>query len=144
MKDIAFTGRVRYGLIGRSVMKTTEPPKLTKEGAALRKFALSFPDAHEDFPWGHLAVKIGKKAFVFIAAEGGVTSMSAKLPQSKKKALIHSFAAPTEYGLGKHGWVTFTFARGADLPIALLHDAITESFRAIAPKRVVKQLDTAA
>jgi predicted DNA-binding protein (MmcQ/YjbR family) len=125
-------------------MKATEPtPKLTKEGAALRKFALSFPDAHEDFPWGHLAVKIGKKAFVFIAADGGVTSMSAKLPQSKKKALAHPFAAPTEYGLGKHGWVTFTFARGADLPTELLHDAITESFRAIAPKRAVKQLDAA-
>lgn len=79
-------------------MKASEPtPKLTKEGTALRKFALTFPDAHEDLPWGHLAVKIGKKAFVFIAAEGGVTSMSAKLPQSKKKALAHSFAAPTEY-----------------------------------------------
>jgi predicted DNA-binding protein (MmcQ/YjbR family) len=125
-------------------MKATEPtPKLTKEGAALRKFALNFPDAHEDFPWGHLAVKVGKKAFVFIAAEGGVTSMSAKLPQSKKKALSHSFAAPTEYGLGKHGWVTFTFACGTKLPTELLHDAITESFRAIAPKRAVKQLDAA-
>ena len=123
-------------------MKAVEPtPKLTKEGAALRKFALTFPDAHEDFPWGHVAVKIGKKAFVFIAAEGGVTSMSAKLPQSNKRMLAHSFAAPTEYGLGKHGWVTFTFARGAELPTDLLHAAITESFRAIAPKRAVKQLD---
>ena len=107
----------------------------------MRKFALTLPDAHEDFPWGHVAVKIGKKAFVFIAAEGGVTSMSAKLPQSKKKALAHPFAAPTEYGLGKHGWVTFTFPRGVDLPTELLRDAITESFRAIAPKRAVKQLD---
>ena len=125
-------------------MKASEPtPKLTKEGAALRKFALTFPEAHEDFPWGHLAVKVGKKAFVFIAAEGGVTSMSAKLPQSKKKALTNSFAAPTEYGLGQHGWVTFTFARGADFPTQLLCDAITESFRAIAPKRAVKQLDAA-
>src|SRR3954467_13540740 len=110
-------------------MKTSEPhPKLTKAGATLRTFALGFPDAHEDFPWGHVAVKIGKKAFVFIAGEGGVTSMSAKLPQSKKKALTHSFAAPTEYGLGKHGWVTFTFARGAKLPMELLHNAVAESF----------------
>src|SRR5436190_5968617 len=125
-----------------AAMKKSEPtPKLTREGAALRKFALAFPGAQEDFPWGHLAVKIGKKAFVFIAAEGGVTSMSAKLPQSKEKVLTHSFAAPTEYGLGKHGWVTFTFPRGAKMPTGLLHGAITESFRAIAPKRVVKQLD---
>src|SRR4051812_24778368 len=85
-------------------MKTAEPhPKLTKAGTALRKFALGFPGAHEDFPWGHLAVKIGKKAFVFISGEGGATSMSAKLPKSHKAALAHVFAKPTEYGLGKHG-----------------------------------------
>jgi predicted DNA-binding protein (MmcQ/YjbR family) len=125
------------------MMKTTEPtPKLTKSGLALRKFALKFPEAHEDFPWGHLAVKIGKKAFVFIAAEDGVTSMSAKLPQSNKTAIAHSFAAPTEYGLGRHGWVTFSFPRGSEIPMELLHEAITESYRAIAPKSAVKRLDS--
>ena len=125
------------------MMKTTEPtPKLTKPGLALRKFALKFPDAHEDFPWGHLAVKIGKKAFVFIAGEDGVTSMSAKLPQSNKTALAHSFAAPTEYGLGRHGWVTFAFPCGSEIPMELLHEAITESYRAIAPKSAVKRLDS--
>jgi len=116
-------------------------PKLSREGRALRKFALGFPGAHEEFPWGHTAVKIGKKAFVFIASANAETSMSAKLPQSGKVALAHAFAKPTEYGLGKHGWVTFTFSRGAELPMPLLHAAITESFRAIAPKTVVKELD---
>ena len=122
-------------------MSAEPAPKLTKKGKALRKFALSFPSAHEDFPWGHTAVKIGKKAFVFLAAENGETSMSVKLPQSAKAALAHPFAKPTEYGLGRHGWVTFTFERDAELPMALLHGAITESFRAIAPKTVVKELD---
>ena len=122
-------------------MSAEATPKLTREGKALRKFALSFPHAHEDFPWGHAAVKIGKKAFVFIAGENHETSMSAKLPLSAKAALAHPFAKPTEYGLGKHGWVTFTFARGAPLPMPLLHEAITESFRAIAPKTAVKEFD---
>ena len=122
-------------------MSAEAPPKLTRDGQALRKFALSFPQAHEDFPWGHTAVKTGKKAFVFIAGENGETSMSAKLPKSAQAALAEPFAKPTEYGLGKHGWVTFTFARGAELPMSLLHDAITESFRAIAPKTVLKELD---
>ena len=132
-------------LAKHNAMKATGPnPKLTKGGAALRKFALTFPDAHEDFPWGHLAVKIGKKAFVFIAAEDGTTSISAKLPQSNKTALGHSFAKPTEYGLGKHGWVTFTFPRGAELPMELLRDAMTESYRAIAPKTLVKRFDAAS
>ena len=122
-------------------MANTTPSKLTKAGVVLRKFALTFPDAHEDFPWGHTAIKIGKKAFVFIAGEGGETSMSAKLPQSSKAALKHPFAKPTEYGLGRHGWVTFTFPRDAELPMELLRDAITESFRAIAPKTLVKRFD---
>ena len=123
-------------------MKSDGPqPKLTKEGVTLRKFALKFPEAHEDFPWGHTAVKIGKKAFVFISAEGGETSMSAKLPQSSKVALKHPFAKPTEYGLGKHGWVTFRFRRGAKLPMPLLEDAITESFRAVAPKTLLKRFE---
>lgn len=122
-------------------MSAAATPKLTSEGKALRKFALRFPGAHEDFPWGHTAVKIGKKAFVFIAAENGETSMSAKLPRSAEAALAYPFAKPTEYGLGKHRRVTFTFTRGAVLPMPLLHDAITESFRAIVPKRAVKELD---
>ena len=122
-------------------MSAAATPKLTREGKALRKFALGFPHAHEDFPWGHTAVKIGKKAFVFIAAENGETSLSAKLPQSAKAALAHAFAEPTEYGLGKHGWVTFNFPRGTKLPMPLLQAAITESFRAIAPKTVVKEFD---
>ena len=122
-------------------MSAEAAPKLTRSGQTLRKFALSFPQAHEDFPWGHTAVKIGEKAFVFIAGENGETSMSAKLPQSAQAVLAEPFAKPTEYGLGKHGWITFTFPRGAELPMPLLHDAITESFRAIAPKRVVKELD---
>ena len=125
-------------------MKANGPqPRLTKHGAALRKFALSLPDAHEDFPWGHVAVKVGKKAFVFIAAEDGATSLSAKLLHSNKTALAHPFAKPTEYGLGKHGWVTFTFARGAEPRMELLRQAILESYRAIAPNRAVKRLDAA-
>lgn len=91
---------------------------------------------------GHTAIKVGKKAFVFIAANDCETSMSAKLPQSSKAALAHPLAKPTEYGLGKHGWVMFTFARGEDLPMQTLRDAISESFRAIAPKTAIKALDS--
>lgn len=28
--------------------------------AELRAFALSFPDAYEEFPWGHCAIKVKK------------------------------------------------------------------------------------
>ena len=62
----------------------------------MRKFALSVPGAHEDFPWGHTAVKIGKKAFVFIAGQNGKTSMSVKLLHLAQAGLAKPFAKPTE------------------------------------------------
>ena len=53
------------------------------------------------------------------------------------------FASPTEYGLGRNGWVTARFPRGASLPVDILRLWIDESYRAVAPKRLVAQLETA-
>jgi len=40
--------------------------KSKKAEAALRTFALKFPGAREEFPWGERVVKVGKKVFVFM------------------------------------------------------------------------------
>ena len=39
-------------------------PKKTLEAieGVLRDYALGFPEAHEDHPWGHIAVKVKGKA----------------------------------------------------------------------------------
>jgi plasmid replication initiation protein len=50
------------------------------------------------------------------------------------------FAEPSGYGLGKSGWVTAVFD-GNDVPGELLVEWLDESYRAVAPKRLVKQLD---
>jgi hypothetical protein len=68
-------------------------------------------------------------------------SMSIKLPKSGKSALENSFASPTEYGMGKHGWVTLRFSPGDAVPVEQITDWIDESFRAIAPKKIVAFLD---
>jgi predicted DNA-binding protein (MmcQ/YjbR family) len=120
-------------------MPRTDP--LTKAQAALRDHAMTYPQAAEDFPWGHLAVKVKGKAFVFLALFDDVLSMSAKLPVSATWALSFPFAKPTEYGLGKHGWVTCKFAAGDAVPVELLSEWIDESYRAVAPKKVVAQLE---
>jgi predicted DNA-binding protein (MmcQ/YjbR family) len=112
--------------------------------AILREFALEFPGTHEDFPWGHRAIKIGKKAFVFLVADGDGLSLSLKLTTSHTNALDQTFAVPTGYGLGKSGWVTATFAPHEEPPLEMLRAWIDESFRAIAPKTVVKGLGGAA
>jgi hypothetical protein len=91
-------------------------------------------------PWGHHAIKVKGKSFVFLADDGKTFSLSAKLPSLAGVAVKLPFASPTEYGLGKSGWVTARFPRSAKLPLKLLQLWIDESYRAIAPKRLVAQL----
>ena len=114
--------------------------RLTREGAALRKFALAYPDAYEEMPWGHHAIKVKGKSFLFLAADAESFSLSAKLPSSAGVAVKLPFASPTEYGLGRSGWVTARFPRRARVPLDVLRLWIDESYRAVAPKRLVAQL----
>ena len=108
----------------------------------LRDYAMSYPEAHEDHPWGHIAVKVKGKAFVFLGGEKGPSelSLTAKLPQSRDMAVDLPFAEPTGYGLGKSGWVTARFEKVSDVPLDLLKSWIDESYRAVAPKKLVKSL----
>ena len=111
--------------------------------AALREFALTYPEAAESHPWGHLAVKVRGKAFLFISTgrtERGL-NLSVKLPVSGKMALTFPFASPTGYGLGKSGWITAEFEPGDEVPVDLLEQWIDESFRAIAPKKISAKLE---
>lgn len=105
---------------------------------ALRKAALRYPETVEDFPWGHSAFKIaGKKAFLFMGEdEDGGWSCSMKLPYRNEEALAVKGARPTEYGLGRSGWVSFSFTAKAKPPMAKLTDYLDESWRAVAPKKL--------
>jgi hypothetical protein len=91
-------------------------------------------------PWGHHAIKVKAKAFVFLAADEKTFSLSAKLPSSAGVAVQLPFASPTEYGLGRSGWVTARFPRTARVPFDILALWIDESYRALAPKRLLAQL----
>ena len=67
--------------------------------------------------------------------------LSCKLPESCDEALGLPFTEPTEYGLGKSGWVTARFPENEAPPVAFLKAWIEESYRAQAPKRLVAELD---
>ena len=120
-------------------MPTRNP--LTRAAAALRKCALAYPGATEDFPWGESAFKVNGKVFLFLHQADDRLSLSVKLPESGAVALALPFAEPTGYGLGKSGWVTARFAPGDDVPVGMLTGWVDESFRAVAPRRVVAQLE---
>ena len=114
------------------------PPLKNADGKKLRKAALVYPGTVEDFPWGHIAMKVaGKKAFVFMGAtEDGGFSCSLKLPFRNEEALKLKGAEPTGYGMAKSGWVTFTFGPKTKPPMAKLIDYLDESWRAVAPKKL--------
>ena len=111
----------------------------------LRQAALAYPGAHEDHPWGETVVKVARKVFIFLGKPGdGGIGFSVKLPASGGVALALPFCQPTGYGLGKSGWVSATFKRAKDVPVDMVLEWIDESYRAIAPKTMVKALDAGA
>lgn len=116
-------------------------PEVEAAYETLRRFGLGLPETVEAFPWGESALKVRKKVFAFLGHGGGQLGFSVKLPDSGADVLCMPFASPTGYGLGKSGWVTFRFDAD-ELP----HDEdleawVEESFRAVAPKAVVRALD---
>jgi predicted DNA-binding protein (MmcQ/YjbR family) len=109
--------------------------------AALRDFALTFPNSTEEFPWDHRAIKVRGKIFVILVREPERFGVTVKLPVSGASALELPFAERTGYGLGKHGWVSASFAPQDVIPLDLVREWIDESFRAVAPKTVLAKLE---
>jgi predicted DNA-binding protein (MmcQ/YjbR family) len=103
--------------------------------------ALEYPGAYVDHPWGETVVKVNKKVFVFLGMDDDPKGMSVKLDESNEQALSLDGAEPTGYGLGRAGWVSLSFV-GRDVPpIGVLRDWLEESYRIVAPKKLVAELD---
>ena len=120
------------------------PKVFLRAQEALRTHALSYPESHEDHPWGEIAIKVAKKkVFLFMGHDEKSWGISTKLPDSGSIALTLPFAEPTGYGLGKSGWVSARFGPKDDVPIEMLKSWIDESYRAVAPAKLVKTLGAA-
>ncbi len=109
----------------------------------LKTFGLSLPGTTPKSPWpGHDDVAVNDKTFTYLSLRGdGGLSLSVKLPVSCKEALQLPNASPTGYGLGKSGWVSFAFAADAAVPLETVKRWMMESYRAQAPKRLMKELE---
>jgi predicted DNA-binding protein (MmcQ/YjbR family) len=105
------------------------------------EFALALPGAYEDHPWEETVAKVNKKVFVFLGSEESPSwpSMTVKLRDSHEQGLGIPGAEPTGYGLGKSGWVTIPF-RTKLPPLGVLTDLVEESYRLVAPKRLIAEL----
>jgi hypothetical protein len=123
-----------------------------------REFALTLPGAAEDNPWGEPVVKVRRKPgvppwrkfgegvhgpmFLWLGQRTAEAAFVAvKLTTSYETAIALAEATPTTIsGLGQWGWLSVPLAR-ADVP--LLCDWIEESYRNVAPKFWLKELDAA-
>jgi predicted DNA-binding protein (MmcQ/YjbR family) len=109
--------------------------------AKLKAYGLAYPEAHSKSPWpDHDDLAVRNKTFAYLGQAGQPLSVSCKLPATGQMALTLPFTSPTGYGLGKSGWVTATFGAKDEPPLDLLKDWIDESYRAQAPKALVKTL----
>ena len=112
----------------------------------LREYALSFPEAHEDHPWGESVVKVRAKVFLFLGSDDDPAhppGFGVKLVASLEEALALPGVTPMGYGLGRAGWVTVRLDTPGLPPEDVLRDWVEESYRAVAPKRLAALLDTA-
>ncbi|MFJ9407834.1 MmcQ/YjbR family DNA-binding protein [Streptomyces sp. NPDC101393] len=111
----------------------------------VRAFALGLPGAVEEFPWGESVAKVNKKVFVFLGVGDGSypLGMTVKLkdPEVHAHALTSPGAEPAGYGLGKAGWVQIPMEPAGAPAADLLCDWVEESYRVIAPKKLVAELD---
>ncbi|HEX6741856.1 MAG TPA: MmcQ/YjbR family DNA-binding protein [Sphingomicrobium sp.] len=108
----------------------------------LRAWGLTLPGAHRKSPWPeHDDLAVRDKTFAYLPAAGMPFSLSVKLPYTGYQVLQQRFAEPTGYGLGKSGWVSLNPSEDEMPDLEQLKAWVEESYRAQAPKKLVKELD---
>lgn len=121
-------------------------PTVTVDAAImerLRKICLPLPEATEAEAFGAPTFQIRAKNFAMLHKPEGRTSVWGKATHEFQQALIHSeperyFAPPY---VGPKGWVAAWLDDDVNPDWDEIEEIIIESYRLIAPKRLVKQLD---
>ncbi len=104
---------------------------------ALRTYALAFPEAEE---WGDSIIKARGKIFVSLRWVEDTLRVGVKLPTSSEMALTLPFTEPGGRGLGRAGWVIARFTGRQKPDVELLRGWIKQSYRAVAPRKLVAEL----
>lgn len=143
-RSVPAARKTKSGCEPTSAMKTPSGPH-DAAVQELRAFGLGYPESHTKSPWpDHLDLAVRDKTFAYLSLDGEPLSIGCKLPHSCQAALSLPFARPTPYGLGRSGWVTATFDPNDEPPVEFLKTWLDESYRAVAPKILVKKLPAAS
>lgn len=121
------------------------PVAVRRKWDRVRAFALTLPGAVEEFPWGESVAKVNKKVFVFLGVQDGSWPLGVTVKLKDEEAHAHALtcpgAEPAGYGLGKAGWVRIPLEEPGAPAAELLCDWVEESYRVIATKKRVAELD---
>jgi hypothetical protein len=108
---------------------------------AFRRLALSLPEAHEKETWGEATFRVRDKIFATLGPDGVDAGLKASL--EAQAALVNS--APEVFSIahytGRYGWIGVKLARVDDDE---LRELVIESWRLIAPKKLVAAFDAGA
>ena len=108
---------------------------------ALRTLALQYPECEEGIACKGTAIecttfKARSKAFLFVARADVRIKLRESLPEAAKLAVKE----PGRYTVGTSGWVKVTFSGDEPLPLDILTRWIDESYRLLAPKKLLALL----
>jgi len=115
----------------------------------LRKICLALPDAHEVEAWGEPTFRIRNKMFATFASAGnhhgaGRPSVWCKAAFGNQDLMVRQ--DPDRYFVppyvGPSGWIGIYLDAGPAW--AEVRSLIADSFRLVAPKRLLAQMDAAA
>ena len=108
----------------------------------VRKICLAFPETSEKLAWGHPTFRVRDKIFATIGvnADDKVVTMTTKPPPGEQEVLLAE-GAPFFFPkyVGVRGWIGFVVNSQSDWK--LVAEMVEDSYREIAPKRLVAQLD---
>jgi hypothetical protein len=104
---------------------------------AVRKLALSFPEAEEQDHWGKPSYRIKKKIFatLWLKEKKVVLKLNA-LDQSVFCDFKNEVFYPVPGAWGKQGWTMVDLKK---VRKDMFEDALELSFKAVAPKTIVKK-----
>lgn len=113
--------------------------KATTVLTKMRTICLALPESNESETWGKPHFRVGEKIFAGCGENEGRLTIGFKTDMETANRLIRGGRFSRARYVGHHGWVSMDVAAIEDWNE--VRDFVTGSYRLIAPKRALAQLD---